>query len=124
MKNFFLASLALMFSATVARAEMIAQFTDKVENREPVNKIESVSKGSDERITFYSVIEDQTDTTVYHVWKNGDTEFYRKDYNVGGPRWRVWSSVTTEHFEVGDKATVDVVDADGNVLYTETIEIK
>lgn len=124
MKKTLLAAIALLFSTTLARAEIVAQFTNDVENREPVGLVEVVTKDNDERVTYYTIVLEHADETVTHVWKNGDVEIYRKDYNIGGPRWRVWSSVSVEHFEAGDKVTVEVVDADGKVLQTDTIEVK
>lgn len=123
MKKIFLTAVALFLCATTANAQTTGQFTDRVENREPVSKIEAVNKDSSENITFYSTIIDQQGNTVSHVWKSEGVEVFRKPFNVGAARWRVWSSTASKKFAAGSKATVDVVDGNGNVLYSESIDI-
>lgn len=125
MKNVFLAAIALIFSASIANAQTTAQFTSNVENREPVDSIDSIDKNrGDKNITFYSTIVDQEGKTVSHVWKNDNNEVYRRSFNVNAPRWRVWSSVSTYHFNVGDIATVEIQGENGEVLLSKTILIK
>lgn len=98
-------------------------FTTEVDEREPVDKLEKVTKEEDGTITFFSEITGQADSVVYHVWKNGEQEVYKHAFNVGGPRWRVWSTVSQWHYAPSDIAIVEIQDEDGNILDSYSIEV-
>lgn len=123
MKKISLAIVALLFSATLAHAEITSQFTSGVENREPVDTLETANKGEIKKIVFYTVLKDMNGQKVFHVWKNADKEIYRQTINVGSQRWRVWSSVVADHYKMGDTALVEVQDEAGKVLDSKSIKV-
>ncbi|MDR1693638.1 MAG: DUF2914 domain-containing protein [Lactobacillaceae bacterium] len=126
MKNVFLAAAALVFSATAANAEVIAQFTSNIEERQPVDALEVITfdKEGLENIIFFTDIRNEEGKTIYHVWKNGENEIYKHKFNIGGARWRVWSSVAKLRFTPEDTISVEVVDDTGNILYSDSVEVK
>ena len=57
---------------------------------------------------------------VTHRWEYNGTVFAEVPFDVGGPRWRVWSSKNFVPEWVGTW-TVSVVDSSGEVLTTRTL---
>ena len=129
MKKILLAIGGVLFLTTAVNAqeavkpELRAKFTSGIENREPVDEMLIITK-DEGRVSFFTEIKERAGETIVHVWKNGDVEFFKKSFDVKGPRWRVWSSVSTDHFDVGDEATVNVTNSDGDVLFTKTIKVE
>lgn len=107
----------------VAKQNFRAQFTSGIEDREPVDKLEKITKEEEGRIRFFSEITGQNGNTVYHVWKNGDVEIFRIPFAVGSNKWRVNSNVSMWHYAVGDVALVEIQDEDGNVLDSYSVEV-
>ena len=122
MKKIILMVALLVCAFSSANAEIIAQFTTKVENKEPVDKITTANKDMD-NIVFFSNVLGEKDNTIYHVWKNNGNSIYKRSFDVRGPRWRVWTSVSTHHFQNGDVVSVEVVDEQGTLLDYSQIKI-
>ncbi|MEM9177915.1 MAG: DUF2914 domain-containing protein [Myxococcota bacterium] len=96
----------------------LAQFTTAVENREPVDQISFVE--NDVRtIVFFSDLRQLQGRTITHRWRHGDVVRAEVDFEVGGPRWRVWSSKELLEDWLGDW-TVEIVTDDGEVIAAET----
>ena len=57
--------------------------------------------------------------TVTHRWEYNGQVMAEVDFQIGGPRWRVYSSKTMMHDWVGDWK-VSVVDEDGSPLSVNT----
>lgn len=96
----------------------LAQFTTAVENREPVDQISFVE--NDVRsIIFFSDLRQLEGRTVTHRWIHGDVVQAEVDFEVRGPRWRVWSSKDLLEDWLGDW-TVEIVTDDGEVIAAET----
>jgi len=110
------ASLAglLLFSAAQAGEVARAVLTTGVVEREPVNQLDNIP-ADDSRVLFFTDIRDMTDKTVTHLWKHNGEVMAEVKFNVGGPRWRVWSSKNLMPEWSGDW-TVSVVDEWGNTL--------
>lgn len=123
MKKITLAIAAILFSASIANAEITGQFTTGVENRNPVDNLESITKIDSARITFHTVLTELNGMRVFHVWKNGSNEIYRHTINVGSDRWRVWSSISLDHVAPGDTINVEVQNEEGEVLSTNSIKV-
>lgn len=88
-----------------------AVFTTGIEDREPVNEVDSVSTDSTQ-VFFFTEIVDLPNTTVTHRWiYNGET-VAEVPFQIGGPRWRVYSSKKLLPEWTGTWK-VEVVDADG-----------
>lgn len=87
---------ALVLAATGATAAADgdvarAQFTTGIDDREPVDSISQIGTAHD-RVTFFSELRDLEGHTVTHRWTHDGETQATINFNVGGPRWRVWSS--------------------------------
>lgn len=68
-------------------------FTSEVANRQPTDRLTQVNLDS-ETVTLFTDVRNLNGTTVTHIWLMDGKEVYRKSFNVGGDRWRIWSSKT------------------------------
>lgn len=86
-------AVAFLNDGEIARAV----FASNVEDREPVDNLESLEEGL-ERVYFFTDLRNFEGHTVTHRWYyNGEKDF-EMNFDVGGPRWRTWSSkALTEH---------------------------
>jgi len=99
-----------------------AQFTSAVENREPVDLVTVL--GNDHReIRFFTDLRQLAGRTVTHRWEYQGKVMAEIPFQVGGPRWRVYSSKTLLPDQLG-KWTVVVVDQSGWPLQTEVFEYR
>lgn len=96
----------------------VAQFTTEVVNREPTDQVTFVSNDI-RKIFFFSDLRGLTGQTVTHRWIYRGEVTAEVAFEVGGPRWRVWSSKDLIEDWVGDW-TVEIVRGDGEVLAAET----
>lgn len=100
-----------------------AQFTTAIEDREPVDSVEQIDT-SRERIMFFTELEGLEGRTITHRWLHGGEVRGEVEFEVGGPRWRVWSSKDLIADWTGPW-TVVVLDGDGgnlglwSFIYTE-----
>lgn len=94
-----------------------AQFTSAIENREPVDKVAVLSRPADE-IFFFTELRDLQGRTVVHRWRYRGEVVSQVPFDVGGPRWRVFSKKVLEPDEIGEWS-VTVVDDTGWPLYVE-----
>ena len=91
-----------------------AVFTSGVENREPVDTITTLSNDKD-KIYFFTDLRGLGGQTVTHRWEYQGKTVSEVKFNVGGPRWRVWTSKNIPVKWVGPWV-IEVVDEDENVL--------
>jgi hypothetical protein len=96
----------------------LARFTTAIENREPVDAV-SFLENDARLIYFYTDLRDLSGQTVTHRWQLGSEVMAEVPFEVGSPRWRVWSSKRLQPEWTGDWK-VDVVDSDGKVIASET----
>ncbi|ACL71694.1 hypothetical protein Tgr7_0597 [Thioalkalivibrio sulfidiphilus HL-EbGr7] len=102
-------------AADVARA----QFTTGVVDREPVDAVSSVSADT-ETVYFFTELRDLQGQHVVHRWEYAGEPVAVVGFDVGGPRWRVWSSKQMAPEQTGTWR-VYVVTQDGNVLASEEL---
>lgn len=100
---------------TVARA----LFTTGVQDREPVDQI-TRANNTVSTVYFFTELRDLAGHAVTHRWKYNGTVMAEVKFDVGGARWRVFSSKNFVPEWVGEW-TVDVVDGDGSVLTSESM---
>ena len=119
-----LVAAALVTVSTVAAADTASvavvrsQFTDKVEHSAPVASADQLAQSA--RVTYWlSVKNDKAPTTVTLVWKLDGKESGRQTLDVGiSPAWKTWGT----HARLGAKTIeVDVLDATGNTIKTDTL---
>jgi hypothetical protein len=68
-----------------------ATFTSSVVEREPVDSVDSLKTDVDQ-IFFFTEIVDMAGKTVTHRWIYGGEVVAEVPFQIGGPRWRVYSS--------------------------------
>ena len=79
----------------------IAVFAANVVNRQPVQIVTVAPKNS--QVFFYTILINLNGRTVEHVFLIDGIVVHRQPFQVGGDRWRVWSSINTRnatHFQV------------------------
>jgi hypothetical protein len=89
-----------------------------VEDREPTQPVSELANDQD-RVLFFTDLRHLAGQTVTHRWEWNDQVMAAVPFEVGGDRWRVWSSKNLEPSWLGDW-TVSVVAEDGTVLASET----
>ena len=104
---------------TVARA----QFSTDVVDREPVDDIGPTVKveyGGIQRVYFFTDLRDMSGSQVIHRWKLDGEDQADVGFDIGGDRWRVWSSKRLMPGFDG-KWSVDVVQ-DGQVIESRSFD--
>ncbi len=95
-------------------------FTMAVVNREPIDKITKLSNDK-QHVYYFSDLKGLTGQTVTHRWLyNGQTMAELK-FDVGAPRWRVWSNKTLLPDWIGEW-TVVVIDELGQEVFRDSFE--
>ncbi|MCG5535512.1 DUF2914 domain-containing protein [Ectothiorhodospira mobilis] len=98
-----------------------AAFTSGIEDREPVDRLETVDAGKGE-VLFFTEIRDHEGGTIIHQWRYQGWDMGEVRFDVDGPRWRVWSSKTLRPEWTGPW-TVRVMDQDGRLLDAYHIQV-
>lgn len=103
-------------AATMNSGGRIARslFTTGIIDREPADNITELTT-ADNRVFYYTVLLGMEGQTVAHRWTHNGEVMAEVSFNVGGPRWRVWSSKGLVAGWTGDWA-VSVVNAAGEIL--------
>ena len=109
----------LAHADTTASVEVVrSQFTDKVEQSNPVAAQDQLAQAS--RVTYWvSVKNAKEPTTITLVWKLDGHEAGRQTLDVGiSPAWKTWGT----HATLGAKSIeVDVLDKSGATVKTDTL---
>ena len=108
-------------NSAIAGSVTRALFTVGVDNREPVIMITSISADSYDSISFFTELTDLNGHTVTHQWMYNDKVMFEKSFEVGGARWRVWTSKTLIPSWTGTW-TVNVLDDDRTTLESKSFE--
>ena len=91
-----------------------AQFTTGVNQREPIDTLERIQAGTD-GVFFFTELTNLGGHTITHCWMYDGEIVAEISFQVGGERWRVWSSKRLLP-EWEGVWTVRVLDTDGSVL--------
>ena len=102
---------------SVARAIV----TTGVVDREPVNNLERVMAGNKQAL-FFTDLRGMQGQTVKHRWSYRGEIVAEVEFNVGGPRWRVWSSKKLIPELAGDWVA-EVIDGDGNIVKAKSFSV-
>lgn len=92
-----------------------AVFALDIKDRAPINIIEELDNSLG-KIYFFTNIRNLQDHSVTHRWIYNNKVMADVVFDVGGPRWRVWSSKNLWPTWLGEW-TVEVLSADSEVLY-------
>ena len=99
---------------TVARAV----FTSGVNDREPTDTLSTLTNDAT-NITFFTELQGMEGQTVTHRWEHDNKVMAEVKFDVGGSRWRVFSSKRLDPSWTGEWK-VSVVDANGGTLSAST----
>lgn len=94
-----------------------AQFTTAISDREPVDNVVLLALPA-RQAYFFTDLRNLQQRTVTHRWEYEGRVVSIKPFNVGGPRWRVYSKVEIRPDQLGEWS-VTVLDESGWPLYTE-----
>ncbi len=97
--------------ASVARS----MFTTDITEREPVDDVITLDNTVD-KIFFFTELRNLQGRTVTHRWEYQERMMSEVSFEVGGPRWRVYSSKKLDPTLLG-KWTVVVLDESGWPLH-------
>ena len=118
------ALLATPAAALAENGEHVVRsaFTVAMDGREPANVVETIGPEHD-RIYYFTELHNLTGQTVRHRWVyNGEPQATIK-FQVGGPRWRVYSSKQIPPTMQGDWKVM-VINEDGDVLKQERLRYR
>jgi hypothetical protein len=101
-------------AGSVARA----QFTRAIRDREPTDNITALDT-TEKNVYFFTELKDFDGQTVTHRWEWNGKPVHELAFNVGGVRWRVYSSVNLIPERTGTWK-VTVVDSSGGTLSAAT----
>ncbi|RUO64056.1 Protein of unknown function [Pseudidiomarina planktonica] len=117
--------IALVVSANAFAGELSrndnaidrAVLTSAVENREPVDNLDSTVMVGDEpvEITFFTQVLNQADAKVSHLWFRQNQLMAEVPLAIGSPNWRTYSTKTILSDWLG-RWRVLVVDGDQNII--------
>ncbi len=96
-----------------------AAFATAVEEREPVNSIDSLTNDHS-RVFFFTELVELQGQSVVHRWELDGQVVAEVPFEVGGPRWRVYSTKSLLPGSTGEW-TVTVVDGEGNELASQRL---
>lgn len=111
-----LAGSALADNHGVARA----QFTTAISDREPTDAVTELSTDRD-RVIFFTEYRDMEGSTLTHRWMHDGEEMATVSSDIGGPRWRTWSSKRLMADWTGTW-TVEIVNEEGEVIDSRSFE--
>ncbi|MFQ5988955.1 MAG: DUF2914 domain-containing protein [Candidatus Methylomirabilales bacterium] len=97
--------------------------TTQVIDREPVNDGLVFSASMGPVYYFTEVKGAHTSTYISHIWYYEGRQMAKVPLNIEGPRWRTWSSKQMLN-EWSGSWRVEAVDADGNLLSSQTFEVQ
>ncbi len=112
------AASAPVTEGSVARSA----FTSAIQDREPVDQLSEVTTANN-TVYFFTELKDLDGQTVKHRWLYQGAVVAEVAFNVGGARWRVWSSKTLQPDQLGTW-TVEVVNGGNKVIASANIEHK
>ncbi|ALP52435.1 hypothetical protein Tel_04345 [Candidatus Tenderia electrophaga] len=105
-----------VISGSVARST----FTQAVVNREPKEPINELSNAQ-RHIYYFTELKGMAGQTATHRWIYDGQTMAEVKFDVGAPRWRVWSSKTLMPEWTGTW-TVSVLNELGQEIYSESFE--
>ena len=101
-------------TGTIARSA----FTTDIENREPMNTVTKLDTDQ-HKIYYFTELKGMEGQQVTHRWEHDGKVMAEVPFQVGGPRWRVYSSKQLENDWTGEWK-VSVVDGNGSTLGVNT----
>lgn len=91
-----------------------SQFATAIASREPVDNIE-VLNNDVTLIYFFNELRNLADRRITHRWEYQGRLMAEVSFEIGAPRWRLWSSKNLLPHQTGEWM-VTIVDEQGNIL--------
>lgn len=115
--------LSALLNSTLAHAETgvyRSTFTTAIENKEPVSELDVISNDTD-KVYFFTELRGLEGHTVTHRWEYSGETMAEVSFNIGGDRWRTWSS---KNMLPGWSGVweVSVLDEGGNIMMQKSFE--
>lgn len=98
---------------------MRAEFTTSISEREPTNKVQSLTNDVGQ-VMFFTELRDMDGQTALHRWEHNGEVVAEVEFNVRGPRWRIWSSKNLSPDKTGDW-NVSVINGAGEIISSKTL---
>ena len=92
-----------------------AEFAMEIKDRTPLNIIEELDN-SFGKIYFFTNIRNLQGQSIRHRWIYKNKVMAEVEFDINGPRWRVWSSKNLWPTWLGEWS-VEVLNANSEVLY-------
>ena len=110
--------------AAVASAGGVARaaFSHDIENREPVGTLTELTN-DENKIFYFTELKGLSGQTVKHRWEYNGQVMAEIPFEIGGDRWRVYSSKQLDPIWLGEWK-VSVVDEGGATLSVNTFRYK
>lgn len=89
-------------------------FTREIDQREPTENLQSLTNDNGQ-VKFFTELRDMSGQTAIHRWQYQGKVVAEIEFNVKGPRWRVWSSKSFVPQWTGDWK-VSVINGAGEVI--------
>jgi len=97
-----------------------AVFTSAIADRQPIDHV-LILTNDIQKIYFYTDIRNLSGTTITHVWEYEGHVVSEKSFDVGGPRWRVYSQKVLNP-ELTGIWSVTVMNGNGWPIHTEQFQ--
>lgn len=121
MKKILLTAFLCIALPLTALAEVPRhQFTRDIADREPVDQLTNATNINP--LYYFTEIRNMTGATITHRWSYKNRVMAEVEFEIGGPRWRVYSSKELVP-EWDGIWKVEVIDATGAILATDTISV-
>lgn len=115
--------LAALLNSTLAHAETgvyRSAFTTAIENKEPVSELDVISSDTP-TVYFFTELRGLNGHTVTHRWDYSGETMAEVSFEIGGDRWRTWSSKSMLPAWSG-VWEVSVLDEGGNIMMQKSFE--
>lgn len=99
---------------------MRSAFTTQIQDREPIDKVQELDNDNQE-VYYFTELRDMEGQTAKHRWQYNGEVMAEVEFNVKGPRWRVWSSKRFVPDWTGEW-TVSVVNAADEVIAEDSFQ--
>lgn len=96
-------------------------FTTAINDREPVDNIKSLGNDAN-TISYFTELRDMSGQMAKHRWEYNGEVVAEVEFNVKGPRWRVWSNKTLAPQLLGDWK-VSVINGAGEVIAEDVLTL-
>jgi len=115
--------LSALLNSTLAQAETgvyRSTFTTAIENKEPVSELDVISSDTP-KVYFFTELRGLNGHTVTHRWEYSGETMAEVSFEIGGDRWRTWSS---KNMVPGWNGVweVSVLDEGGNIMMQKSFE--